>query len=89
MKKTGQQTRFRDDLRRLLLFYSLLPVLSAVLLLIVFLGYIPLQNVVPGTADNLQLAWDAFGKACKMSCSPCKASWTWTHSVQASITRRL
>ena len=38
MKKTGQQTRFRDDLRRLLLFYSLLPVLSAVLLLIVFLG---------------------------------------------------
>ena len=32
MKKTGQQTRFRDDLRRLLLIYSLLPVLSAVLL---------------------------------------------------------
>ena len=32
MKKAGQQTRFRDDLRRLLLFYSLLPVLSAVLL---------------------------------------------------------
>ena len=62
MKKTGQQTRFRDDLRRLLLFYSLLPVLSAVLLLIVFLGYIPLQNVVHGTADNLQLAWDAFGQ---------------------------
>lgn len=92
MKKTGQQTRFRDDLRRLLLFYSLLPVLSAVLLLIVFLGYIPLQNVVHGTADNLQLAWDAFGRngnACKMSCSPCKASWTWTHSVQASTTRRL
>lgn len=93
MKKTGQQTRFRDDLRRLLLFYSLLPVLSAVLLLIVFLGYIPLQNVVHGTADNLAarpgtpLARN--GKACKMSCSPCKASWTWTHSVQASITRRL
>jgi len=62
MKKTGQQTRFRDDLRRLLLFYSLLPVLSAVLLLIVFLGYIPLQNVVHGTADNLRLAWDAFGQ---------------------------
>ena len=62
MKKTGQQTRFRDDLRRLLLFYSLLPVLSAVLLLIVFLGYIPLQNVVHGTADNLQLAWDTFGQ---------------------------
>lgn len=62
MKKAGQQTRFRDDLRRLLLFYSLLPVLSAVLLLIVFLGYIPLQNVVHGTADNLQLAWDAFGQ---------------------------
>ena len=38
MKKAGQQTRFRDDLRRLLLFYSLLPVLSAALLLIVFLG---------------------------------------------------
>lgn len=92
MKKTGQQTRFRDDLRRLLLFYSLLPVLSAVLLLIVFLGYIPLQNVVHGTADNLQLAWDAFGQewqSLQMSCSPCKASWTWTHSVQASITRRL
>ena len=34
MKKTGQQTRFRDDLRRLLLFYALLPVLAAVLLLI-------------------------------------------------------
>ena len=31
MKKTGQQTRFRDDLRRLLLFYSLLPVLSEAL----------------------------------------------------------
>ena len=62
MKKAGQQTRFRDDLRRLLLFYSLLPVLSAVLLLIVFLGYIPLQNVVHGTADNLRLAWDAFGQ---------------------------
>lgn len=61
MKKTRQQTRFRDDLRRLLLFYSLLPLLAAVLLLIVFLGYIPLQNVVHGTADNLQLAWNAFG----------------------------
>ena len=44
------------------MFYSLLPVLSAALLLIVFLGYIPLQNVVHGTADNLQLAWDAFGQ---------------------------
>ena len=44
------------------MFYSLLPVLSAVLLLIVFLGYIPLQNVVHGTADNLQLAWDTFGQ---------------------------
>ena len=62
MKKAGRQTRFRDDLRRLLLFYSLLPVLSAALLLIVFLGYIPLQNVVHGTADNLRLAWDAFGQ---------------------------
>jgi len=62
MKKTGQQTRFRDDLRRLLLFYALLPVLAAVLLLIVSLGYIPLQNVVRGTADDLQLAWDAFGQ---------------------------
>ncbi len=62
MKKAGQQTRFRDDLRRLLLFYSLLPVLSAALLLIVFLGYIPLQNVVHGTAGNLRLAWDAFGQ---------------------------
>ena len=61
MKKTRQQTRFRDDLRRLLLFYSLLPLSAAVLLLIVFLGYIPLQNVVHGTADNLQLAWNAFG----------------------------
>ena len=59
MKKTGQQTRFRDDLRRLLLFYSLLPVLSAVLLLIVFLGYIPLQNVVHGTADNLGQEWQS------------------------------
>ena len=62
MKKTGKQTRFRDDLRRLLLFYALLPVLAAVLLLIVSLGYIPLQNVVRGTADDLQLAWDAFGQ---------------------------
>ena len=39
-----------------------LPVLSAVLLLIVFRGYIPLQNVVHGTADNLRLAWNAFGQ---------------------------
>lgn len=62
MKKTGQQTRFRDDLRRLLLFYALLPVLAAVLLLIVSLGYIPLQNVVRGTADDLQLAGNAFGQ---------------------------
>lgn len=92
MKKAGQQTRFRDDLRRLLLFYSLLPVLSAALLLIVFLGYIPLQNVVHGTAATCGLPGTPLarnGKACKMSCSPCKASWTWTHSVQASITRRL
>lgn len=60
MKKNGQQTRFRDDLRRVLLAYSLVPLLAATLLLLVILGYIPLKNVIQGTLGDMQFALDAF-----------------------------
>lgn len=60
MNKNGQQTCFRDDLRRLLLLYALLPLLGAVVLLFGILGYIPLKNVIHGTAEDLRLAGEAF-----------------------------
>lgn len=58
----GQQTRFRDDLRKLLLLYALAPLLAAVIALFGVLGYIPLKNVVHGTTDDLRLAEGAFAQ---------------------------
>lgn len=60
MKRNVRQTRFRDDLRRLLLFYGLVPLLAAVLLLFSVLGYIPLKNVIHGTGDDLLVVQKTF-----------------------------
>lgn len=62
MTMNGQQTRFRDDLRKLLLLYALVPLLGAVIALFGFLGYIPLKNVVHGTTDDLRLAGGVFAQ---------------------------
>lgn len=52
MKRGSQRTSFRDELRRILLTYALIPILAATFLLLGILGYILFKNVVNGSQTD-------------------------------------
>lgn len=60
MNVQKKQTRFRDDLRRLLLIYALLPLFCALLVLFAVMGGLFISNIIHRTDEDRIQAAEAF-----------------------------
>ena len=59
MNVQKKQTRFRDDLRRLLLIYALLPLFCALLVVFAVMGGLFISNIIHRTdEDRIQAGGD-------------------------------
>lgn len=60
MNVQKKQTRFRDDLRRLLLIYALLPLFCALLVVFAVMGGLFISNIIHRTDEDRIQAAEAF-----------------------------